>query len=205
LEAPLTKELLSWLLGQQPWVVYRTLVDLLDKGQKDEAVLVARMAVSEHRLVKRIFQGLNEEGYWRKPKDIHTWWPRKDTTFWILPVLADFGFTVLDERIARACEYVLSTQLISGAFGWDPPTKPGDWHTAIITESLAKLGLLSDTRVGRAYDWLIKRQRLDGDFGARILAASVGQERRSPVAQWPRCLRSAHSLRIPNFSIPRSS
>jgi prenyltransferase beta subunit len=158
------EELVEWLLAGEPWVAYHTLRDLLDKGGSDSAVVEARMAITKHRLVKKIFDGLNADGYWGKPKDIHTWWPRKDTTFWLLPVLADFGFTVEDRRIVGVCEYVLSTQLQSGGFGWDPPTKPGDCHSAIITESLAKLGLLRDSRLQKAYDWLVGRQRLDGGF-----------------------------------------
>jgi len=134
------------------------------KEEKNNEVEAARTAIPKHRLVRKIFEGLNEDGYWGKPKDIHTWWPKKDTTFWLLPVLADFGFTVKDNRIARACEYVFSTQLQSGGFGWDPPTKPGDCHSAIIIESLAKVGLLGDSRLQKTYEWLIERQRLDGGF-----------------------------------------
>jgi hypothetical protein len=158
------KELLKWLLTGEPWVMYRTLTDLLNKNEKDKEVAEFRMAISEHQVVKKIFKGLNKDGYWGKPKDIHTWWPRKDTTFWILPVLADFGLTAKDKRIPPACEYVFSTQLESGGFGWDPPTKPGDCHSAIIIESLAKLGYLQDTRLQKAFEWLIARQRLDGGF-----------------------------------------
>lgn len=179
-EAPLNQELLDWLLAGEPWVVYRTLVDLLDRSGKDEAVVAARRAIPKHPLVKKIFEGLNEDGYWGRPKDIHTWWPRKDTTFWILPVLADFGFTVADKRIAKACECVLGTQLPSGAFGWDPPSKPGDCYTAIIIESLAKLSLLRDPRLAKAYEWLAERQRLDGGFWCKETARIGGPRQKEP-------------------------
>jgi len=176
----LKEELVEWLLAGEPWTVYRTQSDLLDKNEEDEAVITSRMAVSKHPLVRKIFEGLNEDGYWGKPKDIHTWWPRKDTTFWLLPVLADFGFIVEDKRIARACEYVFSTQLQSGGFGWDPPTKPGDCHSAIIIESLAKMGLLQDLRLQRAYNWLIKRQRLDGGFWCKDTGQIGGPREKEP-------------------------
>lgn len=179
-EALLREELVDWLLAGEPWVVNHTLVDLLDRSEKDEAVVSARMAIPEHPLVKKIFKRLNREGYWGRPKDIHTWWPRKGTTFWILPVLADFAFTVADKRIARACEYVLSTQLPSGAFGWDPPMKPGDCHTAIIIESLAKLGLLGDRRLERGYEWLVERQRLDGGFWCKDTGRIGGPRENEP-------------------------
>jgi len=170
----------EWLLAGEPWIVYRTLTDLLDKDEKDKAVVTARTAIPEHQLVEKIFKSLNKDGYWGKPKDIHTWWPKKGTTFWLLPVLADFGFTMEDRRIARACEYLFSTQLPSGGFGWDPATKPGDCHSAIIIESLAKLGLLGDSRLQKAYEWLIKRQRLDGGFWCKDTGQIGGPREKEP-------------------------
>lgn len=179
-EAILREGLVEWLLAGEPWLVYRTLTDLLDKEEKDDLVVKTRTAIPEHRLVRKIFDGLNEDGYWGRPKDIHTWWPKKDTTLWILPVLADFGFTVKEKRIARACEYVFSTQLQSGGYGWDPPTKPGDCHTAIIIESLAKMGLLGDPRLQKAYGWLLRRQRLDGGFWCKDTGQIGGRREKEP-------------------------
>jgi hypothetical protein len=176
----LNDELVEWLLEGECWVVYRVLTDLMDKDEGDNRVATAQMAVYGHPLIKRIFESQNEEGYWGTPKDIHTWWPRKNTTFWILPVLADFGFTVADNRIAKACEYILATQVESGGFGWDPPAKPGECHTAILTESLAKLGLLRDPRLQKAYSWLAGRQRLDGSFWCKETGQTVGPRSKEP-------------------------
>lgn len=113
----------------------------------------------------------NADGYWGRPQDIYKWWPRRDSTFWVLGMLADFGFRKDDEGIAIAAEYVLSTQLSCGAFGWGPPATPGDCFTGILTESLAKLGYGSDPRLAKAYGWLARRQRLDGGFWCK----STGQ------------------------------
>jgi len=156
------------------------LTDLLEKDDEDELVVTMRMTIPKHPLIKKIFEGLNEDGYWGKPQDIHMWWPKKNTTFWLLPMLADFGFTVEDKRIARACEYMFSIQLQSGGFGWSPPTQPYDCHTAIITESLAKLGLLEDHKLQKAYDWLIKRQRLDGGFWCKNTGQIGGTREEEP-------------------------
>jgi len=176
----LQEELREWLLAGEPWLVHRVLTDLLGKQENDRLVVKTRTAIPRHPLVRKIFEGLNEDGYWGRPKDIHTWWPRKDTTFWILPVLADFGFTVRDRRIARACEYVLNTQLESGGFGWDPPTKPGDCHSAIIIETLSKLELLYDPRMQKAFDWLIQRQRVDGGFWCKNTGQIGGPREEEP-------------------------
>jgi hypothetical protein len=163
-EALFPEDLQQWLLDGEPWVRYRTLTWLMERSEENRSVVKSRTAVPNHQLMRRILDSQNKDGYWGGPKDIHTWWPKKDTTFWILPVLGDFGFTVENRRVEKACEYVLSTQLESGAFGWSPPSKPGDCHTAILTESLAKLGLLKDSRLQAAYDYLIERQRSDGGF-----------------------------------------
>lgn len=176
----ISKELVEWLLAGEPWVVYRTLIDLLDKNEGESAVEEARKAVAKHALVKKIFRDLNKDGYWGTSKDIFTWWPKKYTTFWILPVLADFGFSAEDKRIERACEYVFSTQLQSGGFGWDPPTTTGDCHSAIIIESLAKLGFLWDSRLQKAYEWIISRQRLDGGFWCKNTGQVGGSRENEP-------------------------
>jgi hypothetical protein len=202
----LKKELIEWLLDGEPWVAYRTLTDLLGKDQHDGLVSAARRAIPEHPLIKRIFAGLNQDGYWGTPKDIHTWWPRKNSTFWILPVLADFGLTAEDKKITGACEYVFSTQLESGGFGWDPPSTTGDCHSAIIIESLAKLGFIDDPRLQKAYEWLCKRQRLDGGFWCKNTGQISGPRESEPscamatmfvlgaIAQDPR-LRDSHVAR----------
>jgi hypothetical protein len=174
------QELVEWLLDGEPWVVYRMMTDLLDRDEKNQAVIATRSAFSEHPLIKRIFKGLNEDGYWGKPKDIHTWWPKKDTTFWLLPVLGDFGFTGKDKWLVRACEYVFNTQLESGGFGWDPPTKSSDCHSSIIVESLAKLGFLQDARLRKAYKWLMKRQRVDGGFWCKDTGQIKGPREKEP-------------------------
>jgi hypothetical protein len=176
----LREDVVEWLLTGEPWVVCSTLTDLLDKEESNNRVVAARKAIPEHPLMKSIFERLNKDGYWGKPKDIHTWWPKKDTTFWILPVLADFGFTIEDKRIRRACEYVFTTQLQSGGFGWDPPTKASDCHSAIIIESLAKLGLQEDSRLQKAYEWLIKRQRMDCGFWCKDTAQVGGPREKEP-------------------------
>jgi len=180
LETLLKEELIEWLLAGEPWVVYRTLTDLLDKDEENNIVVNAKMAIPRHPLIKNIFKGLNKDGYWGTPKDIHTWWPKKNTTFWILPMLADFSFTTEDQRIVRACEYVFSTQLPFGGFGWDPPTHAHDCHSAIIIESLARLGFLKDLRLQRAYDWLVKRQRLDDGFWCKDTGQIGGPREKEP-------------------------
>lgn len=174
------EQISKWLLQGDPWVRYRTLRDILNKEKDNEEVVAAKRAILRHSLIKKIFNKQNKDRYWGKPKDIHTWWPKNDTTFWILGVLADFGLTKEDKRIAKACEYVFGIQLDSGGFGWDPPTKAYDCHTAILTEALAKLGYLGDSRLQNAYNWLISRQRLDGGFWCKNTGQPGGSRKNEP-------------------------
>jgi len=188
-------DIMDWLLEGEPWVVYHTLTDLLDKSEANDEVVVAKSAISRHPLIKKIFDRRNADGYWGNAKDIHTWWPKKDTTFWILGMLGDLGLTRDDDRIARACEYVFTTQLCPGGFGWDPPTMAYDCHTAILTESLAKLGY-RDERLQRAYDWVTSRQRFDGGFWCKDTGQPGGKREKEPsCAMATMCVLEALALR----------
>lgn len=171
---------IDWLLNGEPFVKYRTLIDLLDKDRKDKEVLAVENLVSKHKLVKQIFAKQNEDGYWGTPADIYKWWPKKDTTFWLLDVLADFGFKKDNKKIACAGEYVFSTQHSKGSFGCAPPHKPYDCYTGILTESLAKLGYTEDARLNKAYDWLIQRQRRDGGFWCKDTGQPGGPRELEP-------------------------
>lgn len=170
---------IDWLLSGEPFVKYRTLIDLLDREREDKEVVVTKKLVYEHKLVKQIFDKQNKEGYWGTPKDIYTWWPKKDTTFWLLGVLADFGFTKENREIASACEYVFSTQFPCGGFGCAPKSVY-DCFTGILTESLAKLGYIGDPRLKKAYEWLIQRQRLDGGFWCKNTGLPGRHREREP-------------------------
>lgn len=175
-------ELLHWLLEGEPWVVYRTLRDLLGRDAGDADVVAARRAISKHPLVRGILNRQNRRGYWGRPKDIHTWWPRKDTTFWVLGVLTDFGLSNQDPHLARAAEYVLGLGLPCGGFLGFDPQKAADCHTAILLEPLVQMGLGDDPRVRKAYAWLLSRQRLDGGWWCK----NTGQPGR-PREKEPSC------------------
>jgi hypothetical protein len=71
----------SWLLDGEPFVKYRTLIDLLEKQPTDEEVAGTKSLISRHRLIKQILDRQKADGYWGTPRGIYTWWPKKDTTF----------------------------------------------------------------------------------------------------------------------------
>jgi len=171
---------IDWLLEGEPFVQYRTLADLLDMPESDKDVEKAKKSINKHGSIKKIFDRQNKDGYWGTPRDIYTWWPKKDTTFWVVGILADFGLSKENTKIARVCEYLFSTQLPEGGFGWAPPPTAGDCFTGILTESLAKLGYVSDARLKKAYQWLTQRQRLDGGFWCKNTGQPGGPREKEP-------------------------
>ncbi len=198
----------EWLLSGEPFVKYRVLTDLLSKCEDDSEVVATRKRIPTCASIKRIFKKQNKDGYWGAPNDIYTWWPKKDTTFWMLGVLADFGFTKSDRNIERASEYVFSTQHPTGGWGCAPPPKPYDCFTGILTEALAKLGYASDSRLKKAYDWLMRRQRRDGGFWCKDTGQPGGPREREPSCAYASlCVLGAltQNPALRNSSIARKS
>ena len=171
---------IDWLLEGEAFVRYRTLTGLLGRGEDDAAVRSAERALLREQKVRRILKSRNRRGYWGGPSEIFKWWPKKDTTFWVLGVLADLGLTRTTPAIAKACEYVLSTQLPSGAFGWAPPSTPADCFTGILVKALAELGYGDDPRLVRAYEWMTDRARLDGGFWCKKTGLPGGPRETEP-------------------------
>lgn len=170
----------AWLLEGPAFVRYTTLVDILGRPRGDREVRQARAAIPRDPAVRRLLEKRNAKGYWGTPADIFKWWPKKDTTFWVLGILADFGLTRGDSGIDRACEYVLSTQLPWGAFGLRPPPKPYDCFTGVLAGALARLGYSEDERLDGAYAWLSGRQRIDGGFWCKNTGQPGGSREQEP-------------------------
>ncbi len=103
---------IPWLLEQDfPWVRYRTLVDLLDRGAKDPAVTLFRDQITAHPMVKEIIAQATE-------------WPayaltrHNDASHPIhkLTILADFGLNKDDPGIEAIANKLLAYQSSEGAF-----------------------------------------------------------------------------------------
>ncbi len=108
----------EWLLGPdpaQPAVRYCTLRDLLDRSDADEEVRAAKDQIGQVGPVAAVLEAQHPEGYWVQPGAGYS--PKYTGTVWQLMFLSQFGADGADDRIRRACEYVLShTRASNGLF-----------------------------------------------------------------------------------------
>lgn len=102
--------------------------------------------------------------------------PKYVTTSWILPILGDMGFSVKDERVRKACEYILSFQHPKNGFIFENHSEKNKYNInsdqfpnepcrfSLILIGLGKVGAESDARVKKAYNLLLKFQQNDGGW-----------------------------------------
>ena len=157
----------EWLLSAgQPWVVYHTLVDILDREETDPDVVATRAAAAKAEPIEKIFAQQTAAGGWEADTLCYSCSSQhQGDTMSLLSALADFGLAVEDERVARACEFALRFQTDSGDFR----VTVEDSQTFIClsantVRSLAALGLGEDERVQRTYQYIVETQRLDGGW-----------------------------------------
>jgi hypothetical protein len=152
-----------------PSVRYFTLTDILDKGITAPDVREAEAAIMVTGPVPQILAKEDKRGYWETPERFYT--AKYKGTVWQLVILAELGANGHDERIRRACEFVLqySQDPESGGFSalHNTRTKSGS-HASVIpcltgnmVFSLIRLGYFNDPKVQRGIDWIVRYQRFD--------------------------------------------
>ena len=158
---------LPWLLsGNEPVVRWWTLRDLLDRLATDLEVSAAYAAARESAAARTILAAQRRGGAWVAEKHLYS--PKHTATTWQLDLLADFGFTIADEPVRRACHLFLAWQLPSGAFGLVAKAIAGEaCSTGRILCQFHRFGLGDDPQVARAWDWLATTQRADGGWHCR--------------------------------------
>lgn len=160
----------EWLLEEDnPSVQYFALTELLEKPENDPEVAAAKNSIMNHGVVPKILGKQNNQGYWVAPDKFYT--AKYKGAVWQLIILAELGADGSDERIKKACEFILENAQDheSGGFSLWRSAKTGSGrHSGVIpcltgnmVWSLIKLGYLDDRRVERAIDWIAKYQRFD--------------------------------------------
>jgi hypothetical protein len=125
----------------------------------------------ERGVVPLILAKQGEEGHWEPPNRFYT--AKYRGTVWQLIILAELGADGSDERIQKACEFILdiSQDRGSGGFSIRGSLQNGGQPSAVIpcltgnmTWSLMRLGC-RNPRVQRGIDWIARYQRFDDAEG----------------------------------------
>jgi hypothetical protein len=160
----------DWLLEKDnPSVRFFALTELLEKPRSDSEVEEAKTEIMRQGVVPKILARQSDQGYWETPDRFYT--AKYKGTVWQLIILAEHGADGRDERIKKACEFILenSQDHESGGFSICRSTRTGGGrHSTVIpcltgnmVWSLIKLGYLEDPRVERGIDWIATYQRFD--------------------------------------------
>lgn len=156
-QAQLSDETLSWLLEEEsPGVRYLALRDLVGLRTGDSELSKARKAAHEQGPIAAILAGMGAAGYWVEPGPGYN--PKYHSTVWSVIMLAQLGARVeQDDRIGRACAYVLENALTPGGqFSISgPPSGTIDCLQGNLCWALVEMGC-DDPRLATAYEWMAR-------------------------------------------------
>ena len=164
-----TQEVLDWLLEpENPAVRLGTLRDLCGLGENDPELLEARQAMMAGEQVTKILSKQTPGGYWGKPEDFYVRSKYKGTV-WNVILLAEMGAGGSDERIRKACEFLLewSQDAESGGFAFYDSKRDarreqiGPCLTGNLVWSMLRFGYQDDPRVMKGVEWIATYQRAD--------------------------------------------
>jgi hypothetical protein len=164
---------LPWLLDPAtPAVRAAALQRLLDRPSDDPKVVASRRAAMGCDPIAGILAAQDPGGWWVKPGPGYG--PKYRGTVWSLLFLDQLGADPEDERIERACEYLLTwTSTATGGFGCSgshlerqpPPSTVLHCLNGNLLRALIGFGYLDDERVQAAIAWAAAA--ITGDEGFR--------------------------------------
>jgi hypothetical protein len=159
----------EWLLESEPWIQYRTRLDLLGQSETDPEVIAARQAMLADPKIKNILSELTD---W--PGVVLSSHKSASQPFHKLAFIADLGLRLSDPPIKKIVERVMKHQSEQGPFQLPTniPTHFGGsgkdtWAWAlcdapIIVAALIQLGLSKDQRLQTAVEYLNDLVRQNG-------------------------------------------
>ncbi|MBI9044746.1 MAG: hypothetical protein JEZ06_09685 [Anaerolineaceae bacterium] len=179
---------LPWLLeedSQNPGVRYFTLKEILDKPLDLPEVQQAHDQIMQQGPVPAILDQQHEDGYWEEPGPGYM--PKYRSTVWSICFLSQLGANGQDERIHKACHYLLDhARSKQGGFSMNgSPSGLIHCLQGNLIASLIDFGFLSDDRLQDSIDWLARSITGEG-------IAPAGSK------ETPKYLRSGNSA--PNFA-----
>jgi hypothetical protein len=159
----------EWLLQGEPWVEYRTRVNLLEQSESDPQVVAARKATLADPKVKSL---LSELADW--PGAVLNSHKSASQPFHKLAFIADLGLNVDDPPVKKIVQKVMKHQSRQGPFQL-PTNVPvhfggsgkDEWAWAlcdapVILSSLIQMGMDTDPRVQTAVEYLNALLRENG-------------------------------------------
>lgn len=150
-------EVLSWLLEtDNPGVRYLALRDLFDRTEDDFELKAACAEAHTHGPIAHILDQMDESGFWSKPG--HGYGPKYFSSVWSLITLGQLGAQCSqDERISRACAYILDHALTPGGQFSTSRTASGtvDCLQGNLCTALIDLGY-EDPRLATAFEWMAR-------------------------------------------------
>ncbi len=160
---------IEWLLQGEPWVEYRTRLDLLRQSDQDPSVSAARKAMLADPKIKTLLAELLD---W--PGTVLNSHKSASQSFHKLSFIADLGLDINDPLVRNIVNRVMKHQSTQGPFQL-PTNVPAhfggsgkeEWAWAlcdapVILSSLIRLGMAGDTRVQKALEHLLSLVRENG-------------------------------------------
>ena len=148
---------LTWLLEpDEPGIRYLALRDLLDCSPDDTELRAARAEAHAKGPIASILAEMSDAGYWAKAGPGYN--PKYRSTVWAIILLAQLGASVADdERIARACAYLLDQALTAGGHFTISGTPSGtiDCLQGNLCAAVFDLGY-EDPRLEAAFEWMAR-------------------------------------------------
>ena len=154
---------LDWLLEDDAsGVRYLALRDLVGLPPDSPELLAAQRDAHAGGPIAAILDEMQPDGYWQTPGPGYN--PKYRSTVWSLVLLAQLGASAaLDERIRRACAYLLDHALAAGGqFSHSKaPSGTIDCLQGNLCWALSELGV-EDPRLDLAFDWMARTVTGDG-------------------------------------------
>jgi hypothetical protein len=160
---------IDWLLEGEPWIEYRTRIDLLGQSENDPQVLSARKAMLADTQVQSL---VTELSGW--PGTVISSHKSAGQSFHKLTFIADLGLTVHDPGMETIISRVLANQSAEGPFQLTTniPVHFGGtgqdqyaWalcDTPLMVYALEKFGLGDKPAVNSAVEYLVSLLRENG-------------------------------------------
>src|SRR5690349_9178907 len=148
---------LAWLLAPDgPGVRYLALRDLVDMPGDDPELRAAALVAHTQGPIATILDHMDPAGYWAAPGPGYN--PKYRSTVWSVITLAQLGATcAADERIARACDYLVDHALTPGGqfTASGAPSGTADCLQGNLRWALIRLGYDLD-RLAPAIEWMAR-------------------------------------------------